>query len=87
MRLGRRRRLATHPDALGYVASAVAVFAICLGIGYVKSVVIGGGAFEPNWAEDAAIAVAAGIATYFGPDAAQRRRNRKELKNSMAEKR
>ena len=67
--------------------TAVAVFAICLAVGYVRSVVIGGGAFEPNWFEYAVLAVVAGVATYFGPDAVQRRRNRQDLKDGITGKR
>ena len=66
---------------------AVAVFVICLAIGYVRSVVVGAGAFEPNWFEYAFLAIVAGVATYFGPDAAQRRRNRQDLKDGITGKR
>ena len=66
---------------------AVAVSAICLAIDYVRSMVVGAGAFEPNWLEYGVIAVVAGVATYFGPDAAQRRRNRQDLKDGIAGKR
>ena len=67
--------------------AAVAVFAICFGIGYARSAVVGAGAFEPNWFEYGFLAVVAGVLTYVGPDAAQRRRNRQDLKDKLAGKR
>lgn len=76
----------TNPIVRALLA-AVAVFAICLGIGYVRSMVVGAGTFEPNWLEYAFLAIVAGVATYFGPDAAQRRRNRQDLKDSLTGKR
>ena len=75
-----------NPIAKALLA-AVAVFAVCLAIGYVRSAVVGAGAFEPNWFEYAFLAIVAGVATYFGPDAAQRRRNRQDLKDSITGKR
>ena len=67
------------------LVSAVVVFAILVGIDYLRDVIIGKGAFSPNWPECIFGAILVALLSYFGPDAAQRRRNRWELTGRMTE--
>ncbi|MBQ9042615.1 MAG: hypothetical protein IJ111_07340 [Eggerthellaceae bacterium] len=59
------------------VLMAVAVFVICLVIGYVRNALFNGGVFTPNWAEYVIIAIAGGVGSYFGFDAAERRKGKR----------
>lgn len=64
--------------------TAVASCAVILGIWYVRDVVVGGGAFSPDWLQCAFLAIVAGVLAYVGPDAAQRKRNRQDLKDRIS---
>ena len=66
--------------------SAVAAGAIILGIWYVRDVIAGGGAFSPDWPQCVFLAFVVGLCAYFGPDAAQRKRNRQDLKDRFTKK-
>ena len=67
--------------------SAVVVFAICFAFGYVRDVLIDGGAFTPDWFVCISSAVLVFILMLVGPDAAQRKRNRQNLKDQFTGKR
>ena len=58
---------------------AVVGCAIVLAFQFVRQVLMDGGTFSPGWGEAAGTAVLVGLLTYFGPDAAQRKRNRENL--------
>ena len=68
------------------VLTGLLSFAICVGFDYLKDVVIDGGTFAPSMLQHAIVGVAVGIITFVGPDAAQRKRNRQELKNKFTGK-
>lgn len=60
------------------VLSGVAIFAIVIAAQYLKSA-IWKTTFDPNWGEAVLLAVIGGVLTVFGPNAAQRKKNREEL--------
>lgn len=66
--------------------SAVAAGAIILAIWYIRDVVVGGGSFSPDWPQCVFLAFVVGLCAFFGPDAAQRRRNRQDLKDRFSKK-
>lgn len=48
---------------------------------------IEGSAFSPNWAAIIVPTIIVGMAGSFGPDSAERKRNRQELKDKLTRKR
>ncbi len=64
------------------IVSAVGMFAIIIAIDYIKSLT-GSKPFEVNWLSTIILSVAVGILTVFGPDAAQRKKNRQKLVDSF----
>ena len=66
--------------------SAVVVFAICFAFGYVRDVLIDEGAFPPDWFFCISSVVLVFVLMLVGPDAAQRKRNRQNLKDKLAGK-
>ena len=64
------------------VLSTAAAFAILLGTNYVAAM-IRNTSFEPHWIETAGLAILVGILTVFGPDTAQRKKNRERLLDSF----
>jgi len=60
------------------ILTAVGVFAACMVIQYVASLVKGT-TFSPDWVIEIIVAVFAGVLTVVGPDAAQRKKNRENL--------
>jgi|GEM_PF-6678412 len=60
------------------VLGIVGIALVVLAIQYAKAMA-GGVPFEPNWVEVVLLGVVGGLAGAFGPDAAQRRQNRKDL--------
>ncbi len=66
-----------HP-VVRAILSVVGTFLIILAIRFLKSLIVGGD-FEPRWLEDTVISVFAGLISFFGPNAAQRRKNREDL--------
>lgn len=61
----------------------MAGFAIVIAFQYVRQVLMDGGTFAPGWAEAAGTAALVGLLTYFGPDAAQRKKNRADLRQTF----
>ena len=57
-------------------------FAIVIAAQFLKSV-IWKEAFKPDWISAAFLAVVGGVATVFGPNAAQRKKNREELAKKL----
>ena len=68
------------------VVSAVLVFVVLLAVGFVKDVLIDGDSFEPHWIEIIVLTIASAAIGYFAPDAAQRKQNRQNLKDSFTKK-
>ena len=64
------------------VLSCVAIFAIVIAAQFLKSV-IWKEAFKPDWISAAFLAIVGGVATVFGPNAAQRKKNREELAKKL----
>lgn len=67
------------------ILSGVAIFAIVIVIQYLKSV-IWKEAFTPDWVSAVFLALVGGVATVFGPDAAQRKKNREALAKKLVKK-
>ncbi len=67
------------------ILGAVVVFALVLVIQYVKALA-GKTAFTPDWFTAVTSAVLAGLLTVFGPDAAQRKKNREALARKFRKK-
>ena len=60
------------------ILSTVLMFAIIVGINYIAAA-HKGIAFNPDWVMITVEAVAVGLICVFGPDAAQRKKNREKL--------
>ncbi len=69
------------------VLTAVVMVPVLFGIDYVADVFIKGIAFSPSWITIIGFSIFAGVLTYVGPDAAQRKQNRQNLKDSFTKKR
>ena len=67
------------------ILSGIAIFAIVIVIQYLKSV-IWKEAFTPDWVSAVFLALVGGIATVFGPNAEQRKKNREELAKKLFKK-
>ena len=74
----------SNPVVGGILAAAVA-FALVLAFDYVKALA-GKTAFTPDWLTAVVIAAIAGLLTVFGPDAAQRKKNREALVGKFRKK-
>lgn len=60
------------------ILGAFGGFAVMMAIDYIKSL-IGNNAFEPDWLSTVILSVFVGLLVVFGPDAAQRKKNRQKL--------
>lgn len=60
------------------ILGAIGGFAVMMAIDYIKSL-IGNNAFEPDWLSTVILSVFVGFLVVFGPDAAQRKKNRQKL--------
>lgn len=60
------------------IIGAIGGFAVMMAIAYIKSL-IGNSAFEPDWLSTAVLSAFVGLLIVFGPDAAQRKKNRQKL--------
>lgn len=68
------------------VLAAVATAGVFVAVNYIIDVLIQHGSFSPNWLRIGGFALLGGFLTYFGPDAAQRKQNRQDLKNKFTKK-
>ena len=64
------------------VLLAVAMIAVVIVVQYIRARVMGV-TYQPNWFDIVPVPVISGLAAAFGPDAVQRRKNRKDLADKL----
>ena len=76
-RKGKHNMKKLNPVIRG-ILGAIGGFAVMMAIEYIKSL-IENNVFEPDWLSIVILSVVVGLLTVFGPDAAQRKKNRQKL--------